>query len=1167
MKDVLAGRVDLLRARRSGCPELQDVLAHLLGYERAPSRQHAVRPPPPLPPTPQREIEAVTNDRPTASSSVEVPFWQPDSFEARAPMDVTTPVDSPQAPSEPTEAPDLASRRARHKPLASPAALATRLRRVSNVHEHNGDLNIERIVNRLSRGEWLHRLPRLPRRRWGAALQIIKDRTRRLVPYWPDQNLAVGALERVYPRSHFEVATLWEGASAPWILKPPSRWARYRMPLTGTPVLVLGDLGALASDEGASSRWWLEWGRRLLTNGNLPLALVPCHPGRCQPVLSEVWTILPWESASGPGTRVPSPEATERVIQDILALFSFALRVEPRMIRALRRMLPVGRADAGIEALVWQDESLIGHCSEAAMFDEGRARELREHVEQLDRGVRQKVYDLVARIRKGTCSEVWYAEVLGLEQEVENGLVSAAEHRRAERWFSDQCERLGRNSQNRDFAGDEAYAFRRMLHACSRKAFHGPAARSLHGIWMLVHSSAGQEPLPGHFDPGLLPGASGEARTVALSQVGNQLVARPFQVGDSLGSPIGLIRTRNGRIKIEPYNVFWEGGVKPAWAIDWGTDQFGAWAMFQVGDVRQKLRWIPPGRFMMGSPDDEEGRYDDEGPQHEQTIERGFWLFDTPCTQALWEVVMGGNPSRFRDPDRPVEQVSWDDAQRFVARVAELVPGLHLSLPSEAHWEHACRAGTTTARYGNELSEIAWYAENSNSQTQPVGQKRANGWGLFDLLGNVWEWCEDDFRSYPGGETAAYAGRVVRGGCWFVFARRVRAACRRRHEPGDRYGFIGFRCAESRSSGPARRVEPAASRSERGTEPRGDDEPESTNGSRWLNLGAREGDRVAFPAVVPVRVLSDLDELIIGTLTRPAWALDIGRDEHGLWAELEVADGVSQRLRWIPPGRFLMGSPEGEARRWENEGSQHEVTIERGFWMFATPCTQALWEAVMPENRSEFRSPTRPVERVSWNDCREFLARLNGRLEGLELSLPSEAQWEYACRAGTTTATFAGDLEILGTNNAPLLDGIAWYGGNCGVGFELPDGYDMSAHEEKQHDFERGGTRPVGLKRPNGWGLYDTLGNVWEWCADEYRPYSGGGESFAGRVVRGGSWGNDARGVRAASRYMFEPGVRDVSIGFRCAEFRMGSRMEGGRAGSETERGTQPPRRLRTGET
>jgi formylglycine-generating enzyme required for sulfatase activity len=255
-----------------------------------------------------------------------------------------------------------------------------------------------------------------------------------------------------------------------------------------------------------------------------------------------------------------------------------------------------------------------------------------------------------------------------------------------------------------------------------------------------------------------------------------------------------------------------------------------------------------------------------------------------------------------------------------------------------------------------------------------------------------------------------------------------------------------------------------------------------------------------------------------------------------------------------------MGSPESEAGRWDDEGPRHEVAITPGFWMFETPCTQALWEAVMGENPTRFRSPTRPVEQVTWNDCQEFVKRVNARLDGLVLSLPSEPQWEYACRAGTEMVTYAGDLEILGENNAPVLDAIAWYGGNCGVKFDLKGGNDMSAWREKQHDFERGGTRPVGQKRANDWGLHDMLGNVWEWCADVYGPYGGGGEqeASANRVLRGGSWRSYARNVRAASRYWRGPGYRYGSIGFRCAGFREEQVGSQGRAASEPERSAEP---------
>ena len=187
-------------------------------------------------------------------------------------------------------------------------------------------------------------------------------------------------------------------------------------------------------------------------------------------------------------------------------------------------------------------------------------------------------------------------------------------------------------------------------------------------------------------------------------------------------------------------------------------------------------------------------------------------------------------------------------------------------------------------------------------------------------------------------------------------------------------------------------------------------------------------------------------------------------------------------MRWIPPGRFLMGSLEDEAGRYDWEGPQHEVTIARGFWLFDTPCTQALWQAVMDgDNPSRFQSPDRPVENVSWNDVQEFLTRINKKVSGLDLVLPSEAQWEYACRAGTTTALYTGEIEILGERNAPALDPITWYGGNSGVGFELDNGYDSGDWPKKQYDHKRAGTRPVGLKAANPWGgLSDMLGNVWE---------------------------------------------------------------------------------------
>ncbi len=154
-------------------------------------------------------------------------------------------------------------------------------------------------------------------------------------------------------------------------------------------------------------------------------------------------------------------------------------------------------------------------------------------------------------------------------------------------------------------------------------------------------------------------------------------------------------------------------GCPPAWASAWGQDQYGPWVTLCVDKVEQRLRWMPPGRFWMGSPDDDREAFDREKPRHQVRLTRGFWLFDTPCTQALWQAVVGQNPSRFEGVNRPVERVSWEDCQEFMGKLNKHFSGLDLRLPTEAEWEYACRAGTETPRYSTKLAEIAWYDKNS----------------------------------------------------------------------------------------------------------------------------------------------------------------------------------------------------------------------------------------------------------------------------------------------------------------------------------------------------------------------------------------------------------------------------------------------------------------------
>ena len=225
-----------------------------------------------------------------------------------------------------------------------------------------------------------------------------------------------------------------------------------------------------------------------------------------------------------------------------------------------------------------------------------------------------------------------------------------------------------------------------------------------------------------------------------------------------------------------------------------------------------------------------------------------------------------------------------------------------------------------------------------------------------------------------------------------------------------------------------------------------------------------------------------------------------------------------QGFRWIPPGCFVMGSPVDEAERGSAE-VLHEVQLSRGFWLADTACTQALWMAVWPVNPSHFADDARnPVENVAWHDAQRFIGELNRRLPGLQARLPTEAEWEYACRAGTTTPFSFG--------TTVSTDEVNYHGG-----FPYPGG-EPGPYRQR--------TLPVGSLPPNAWGLYEMHGNVWEWCEDWYADYptepqiDPRGPTFGKmRVLRGGTWSDPARYARSATRSRIEPAYRPRSTGFR----------------------------------
>lgn len=201
--------------------------------------------------------------------------------------------------------------------------------------------------------------------------------------------------------------------------------------------------------------------------------------------------------------------------------------------------------------------------------------------------------------------------------------------------------------------------------------------------------------------------------------------------------------------------------------------------------------------FLMGSPDSEPGRYSDE-LQHKVTLSRPFSMQTTQITQAQWQEFMGTNPSHFRGSENPVEHVSWEDCQAFIAKLNSTQEEFTYRLPTEAEWEFACRARSHGEYQGCTLDEIAWYLENSEGKTHAVGKKKPNAFGLYDMHGNVWEWCSDWYAPYekvrlnPLGPSSG-SDRVIRGGSWNSIPAYLRSARRSNVQPSSRYFDLGFR--------------------------------------------------------------------------------------------------------------------------------------------------------------------------------------------------------------------------------------------------------------------------------------------------------------------------------------------------------------------------------------
>ena len=497
--------------------------------------------------------------------------------------------------------------------------------------------------------------------------------------------------------------------------------------------------------------------------------------------------------------------------------------------------------------------------------------------------------------------------------------------------------------------------------------------------------------------------------------------------------------------------------------------------------VRLEMVLIPPGEFVMG------GQFESE---HEVTLTKAFYIGKYAVTQEQWEAVMGtgflwfgGNPSRTKGDKLPVTDVSWEDCQEFIKKLNAKTDGGY-RLPTEAEWEYACRAGTTTAySFGDKITpKNANYEESNIGNPVAVGSYQPNAFGLYDMHGNVWEWCNDwssdslgentetDPKGPPTGKWREKRGGAFNFNLWFA-----RSSSRNASLPSSRLDFIGFRLARTADIKPA--VAPA------------------------------------IPNPKTAEIMQATGDLLVTPFNEAKAKEGQKSVAKSLQKEVEeianLSKGIKLEMVLIPAGRFKMGSPESENGRDNNE-TQHEVTLTKSYYIGKYEVTHEQWEAVMGGNPSRTEGDKLPVTDVSWEDCQEFIKKLNAKTNG-GYRLPTEAEWEYACRAGTTTA----------------------YSFGC----------EITPKNANYEESNIGNPVAVGSYQPNAFGLYDMHGNVFELCEDwraDYKKWKvidpKGPVNGECRVMRGGAFDTTESMARSSNRdYGFEPTFRGPGVGFRLA--------------------------------
>ncbi len=730
-------------------------------------------------------------------------------------------------------------------------------------------------VRALAEARPLNRIPRQRRATLAGRILLIQDGGEALMPFQYDFQRLVERLARLLGRNRVEVIHLPRHLASDRLFHRLR--GHYLEPEDG--VLILSDLGQYQPQDSRLA-CWRALGRLWRRQGVRPLVLTPC-PGRYhQPALRNDFQLVVLDHRAHPGRRPPSAGRPDAARRQLLAMLSAAQWASPALLRWWRLQLLGDAADVGSEYEVWWSDETWREPGACGLEPVAVAVARRDFLDELDPSQRLGVARSVAAAHRALSPELIAEEDLihhslgcgdgafGRAQLLaaacqpdphgDAWLARLSSRQEAGFWernplAAEQCrqalQRLGSNlsppglDPRRGAASDAPRDYelwqrgQRLVVAPAGANREGPGCR-LAGFrharrdWrvLVTQGDDGKESLTPLDRPIALPDSGRIVLHADSGDIVLEALRQPdWAVGigrDGEGLYLNLVPGAKSHLENESrrggrssYRKLREPMRQaPPWAARHGFDAHGRHADFVIDGITQRLRWIPPGRFRMGSPEEEAERLDNE-TLHQVTLTEGYWLADTACTQALWRAVMGDNPSDFKgDPQNPVENVSWDDVQQFIERLNQRIPGLAARLPSEAEWEYACRAGTETPFHFGETLGTDQANYNGNypygngrkgeyrEKTLPVKALGRNAWGLYQLHGNVWEWCQDWLGDYPQGPVQDPTGpqvgrlRVLRGGSWFDRARVLRAAQRRGRPPDDDYhGSFGFRLATGQS--------------------------------------------------------------------------------------------------------------------------------------------------------------------------------------------------------------------------------------------------------------------------------------------------------------------------------------------------------------------------------